>query len=99
MPFRIRQSQKLVKIATHPVLAATANHLKLPSAVDSLSLLASVDPGNVRTGIAIGEVTYHMSISDAKRFALEHPDYYSVHRVRRRRSPQTTHQEVKAVGT
>lgn len=84
MPFGVRQSQKLIKISTHPVLSDTRNYLRLPAAVDSLSLLASVDPGTLRRGIADGRVRRQMSIAQVKLFVRKHPDRYSSRHARRR---------------
>jgi len=85
MPFGVRQSQKLVKLATHPAIADASNHWRLPMAVDTLSLLAAVSPGDLRRGMAKSEVNYRMTISDAKRFSFRHADPYDVRHFRRGR--------------
>ena len=85
MPFGVRQSQKLVKIATHPALGDGSDNWRLPVAVDSLCILAGVAPAEVRRGLTTGQVHHRMTISEAKQFADAHPHPYTVRHIRRRR--------------
>jgi len=69
----LREAQRLMKIAEHPVLSKTNNCSLLPASPQALCALAKADPAALQTALDAQQITPRTTIKEANSFRSLHP--------------------------
>ena len=69
----LREAQRLMEVAGHPVFAKANNCSFLPPSAQALSALAKVDPATLEKALESGEITSQTTIAEAKQFQQANP--------------------------